>query len=225
MSKEKIKRAKQRTTGMDVLYRIIMAAMAVAVPLTAIFSEFFHFILESQVFAIIAQLKGDTSDDGSTEDGISLYTIFNEFLGNADISKDSGGTIWAALEPVHTALICAVAFFAIALLVAVVVFFFSCFSNKKMPALIMSLVGLISMVGLYISFGKFAAPITDGTINLGSFFGSGFMYSLLQYVASFSELRLSTAATVMTIAYVIMICWSGAYVVIELGDKSKKLNK
>ena len=94
-------------------------------------------------------------------------------------------------------------FFAIALLLAVVIFFFALISKKKIPQLIISGVGLVSVIGMLICFKSIAAAIVNGTITIADFlsgvsglFGSAVITQIIPYIAKFTvvELRLVYAA-------------------------------
>lgn len=223
MSKEKTAKIKTKTTGMDILYRIVMAALAVCVPIAAYFANLIYYVVESDVFKLLAQIKGDSSDDGSTYGYFSFNMFTKDILPLLDNSenKSSLGTIWDSLSQIHTAIIFSVAFFVISLIIAVVVFFFSAVSNKKKVPFFLSIGGLVSTIAFFISFRQMSTPMTDGTITLTNFFGSSLISSLLPFLASFSVLNLSTAWFLMLFLYIGMVSWSGANYLIE--DKPKKI--
>ena len=70
MAKEK--QIKQNKGPKDILYRAVMAVLAVCVPIAAYFCEYIYTILESDIFKWLAQLSGNTTDTGATE---SVWSI------------------------------------------------------------------------------------------------------------------------------------------------------
>ena len=176
---------KNKNLGTDILYRIIMAAMAVCVPIVAYFGNLVY--------------SGD---------------------------KGSLSSIWDALSPVHGALLGTLIFFAIALLLAVVIFFFALISKKKIPQLIISIVGLVSVIGMLICFKSIAAAIVNGTITIADFlsgvsglFGSAVITQIIPYIAKFTVVQVSSGWFMLLFLYIGMIVWSGSYVLIESGEK------
>lgn len=58
--KESIKwqnQAKNKNLGTDILYRIIMAAMAVCVPIVAYFGNLVYTVIESDIYKLVAKLR------------------------------------------------------------------------------------------------------------------------------------------------------------------------
>lgn len=131
-----------------------------------------------------------------------------------------------ALSPVHGALLGTLIFFAIALLLAVVIFFFALISKKKIPQLIISIVGLVSVIGMLICFKSIAAAIVNGTITIADFlsgvsglFGSAVITQIIPYIAKFTVVQVSSGWFMLLFLYIGMIVWSGSYVLIESGEK------
>ena len=118
---------KNKNLGTDILYRIIMAAMAVCVPIVAYFGNLVYTVIESDIYKLVAKLKGDSSDDGTSYDYWSIKRVVS-LVHDGSGDKGSLSSIWDALSPVHGALLGTLIFFAIALLLAVVIFFFALIS-------------------------------------------------------------------------------------------------
>lgn len=220
MAKEKI--SKQGLAAKDPLYRIIMAVLALCVPIAGYFSNFFYFVVQSDIFKLIAQFKGDNTDTGETEGFISFHKIVQEYLpklgeGAGDLSEMS--EIISALKP---ALISFAVFLALAVVLALVVFFFSCFSKKKLAPLCISVGGVLAMIGVRASFHYIATPLLDGTISLSSFFESTLVSAVLPFIAKLSVLHLTTGYFLMLFLFIAMVLWAGANMLIALGDKPQK---
>ena len=106
---------KNKNLGTDILYRIIMAAMAVCVPIVAYFGNLVYTVIESDIYKLVAKLKGDSSDDGTSYDYWSIKRVVS-LVHEGSGDKSSLSSIWDALSPVHGALLGTLIFFAIALL-------------------------------------------------------------------------------------------------------------
>lgn len=204
-----------------------MAAMAVCVPIVAYFGNLVYTVIESDIYKLVAKLKGDSSDDGTSYDYWSIKRVVS-LVHDGSGDKGSLSSIWDALSPVHGALLGTLIFFAIALLLAVVIFFFALISKKKIPQLIISIVGLVSVIGMLICFKSIAAAIVNGTITIADFlsgvsglFGSAVITQIIPYIAKFTVVQVSSGWFMLLFLYIGMIVWSGSYVLIESGEKSK----
>ena len=216
---------KNKNLGTDILYRIIMAAMAVCVPIVAYFGNLVYTVIESDIYKLVAKLKGDSSDDGTSYDYWSIKRVVS-LVHDGSGDKSSLSSIWDALSPVHGALLGTLIFFAIALLLAVVIFFFALISKKKIPQLIISGVGLVSVIGMLICFKSIAAAIVNGTITIADFlsgvsglFGSAVITQIIPYIAKFTVVQVSSGWFMLLFLYIGMVVWSGSYVLIETGEK------
>ena len=210
---------KNKNLGTDILYRIIMAAMAVCVPIVAYFGNLVYTVIESDIYKLVAKLKGDSSDDGTSYDYWSIKRVVS-LVHDGSGDKSSLSSIWDALSPVHGALLGTLIFFAIALLLAVVIFFFALISKKKIPQLI------ISVIGMLICFKSIAAAIVNGTITIADFlsgvsglFGSAVITQIIPYIAKFTVVQVSSGWFMLLFLYIRMVVWSGSYVLIESGEK------
>ncbi len=223
MAKEKQK--KQGIASKDPLYRIIMAILAVCVPVAAYFCDYFYYVVQSDMFKFLAQLKGNTSDTGETYDTVSLNKIVQEYIPLVSEYADGASGIAETLAPLKSAAISFAVFFVLAIVLAVVVFFFSCFSKKKIVPLCLSAGGVLSMIGVYASFHYIAAPILNGTISLSDFFTNPLVSAVLPFIASISEFRLTTGYFIMLFLFIAMALWAGANKLIVLGDTPKQVKK
>lgn len=223
MAKEKQK--KRSGESKDPLYRIIMAILALCVPIAGYFADYFYYLVNSDVFKFLAQLKGDTADTGDTYDSVSIRQIVELLAPN--FGKDSSD-LSALLESVAVlkpALIGFVVFLTLAVVLALVVFFFSCFSKKKLAPLCISAGGVLAMIGVRVSFHYISAPILDGTVSLGSFFENPIVTAVLPFIAKVAELRLTTGYFLMLFLFIAMALWAGANMLIALGDKPQNMKK
>ena len=85
---------KNKNLGTDILYRIIMAAMAVCVPIVAYFGNLVYTVIESDIYKLVAKLKGDSNDDGTSYDYWSIKRVVSL------VHEGSGdkGSLWTGLR-------------------------------------------------------------------------------------------------------------------------------
>lgn len=223
MAKQKTKLKADRT---DIVCRIVTALLAIAVPFVTYFMNMIYYVVESTVFGLLAQLQGNSDDDGSTYGYLGFHSFFKEggfyeLIKGRTESKESLTALWETLEPVRAALIVTVVFLALIVITALAIFFVSIFSNSKKVPLFMSWFGLACAVGMFISFRYVSNPLTDGTISLASFFDSVLAKLILPYVASISVLNLSSAWVMILVIFTCIAVWTGAQLIITVGDKPK----
>lgn len=206
----------------DIAYRLIMAIMAACVPIAAYFADYFYYEVQSDIFKLIAQLQGNSSDTGITWDAVSLHKIVRDYL-----PSFTGGTgdsnLAEIFAPMKTPAVWFAVFFVLAIVLAIVIFFFACFSKKKTVPLCLSAGGLLAMIGVYTSFHYVALPVLDGTVNLGSFTANGGIFAqILSSMATVSDFRLTTGFFLMLILFITMTLWAGANKIVEIGEKPGK---
>ncbi len=218
----KDKQLKKNKGPKNILYRAVMGILALCVPFAAYFCEYIYLILESEIFKFLASLSGDTKDTGATESAWSIHRVVQELLPLAEGKEGSAEGIWTALEPIHTPLICFAVFFVLAIVLALVLFFFSVFSKKRTVPMCIAFGGVLTMIAMYISFNAAATPLLDGTMSLSAFFSNSIITSLLAGLNSFSTIRLSTGYFVMLFLFIGMALWAGANKLIDLGDNPQK---
>ena len=206
----------------NILYRVVMAIMAACVPVAAYFCDFIYYVTKSDLFALLAKLQGNTQDVGETEDSWSLHRAVTELLPTFKGGTFDSGKLQNAIAPIRGALIAFAVFFVLAVVIAVVIFFFSCFSRGKLVPLCIAGGGLLSMIGLRIAFSYIAGPLLDGTVSLSNLTGSGLLSSLLSMVATLSIFQLSTGYFLMLFLYIGMIMWAGANLLVDAGEKAQK---
>ena len=225
--KEKKKKEKRPVTKFDVFSRIITCLAALAIPVVAYFTNIIYYVVESPVFALYAKLKGDTTDDGSTYGLLGIHKFVKDnlpLIRNLAPEKVDWPQLWDSLALVRTGLILTSIFFALAIVTGIVVFFISAFSNSNKAPMITALIGFLFTLGMYFSFRGIALPIVNGAISMSDFLESSIIASLLPFLASFSELKLGTAWTLMTVLFLGIFIWHGALLLIG-SDNGKEKSK
>lgn len=218
-------KVKHNKGSKDILYRLVMAILAVCVPVAAYFCDYIYLVLESDIFKFLAQLQGNTEDTGATSSTWSINRFVEKILPLLQDNQTGREALFNTLDPIKPALICVAVFFVLAIVLAVVLFFFSVFSKMKIAPMCIAFGGVLSMIALRISFHYVATPLLDGTLPLSAFFSNSIITSLLAGLNSFSTIRLTTGYFVMLFLFVAMTLWAVANKLIELGDKPKAEKK
>lgn len=219
--------AKPSKTGdRDVLYRVVLAVLAVCVPVSAYFCNFFYTLTKSTAFQLLAQLQGDSTDSGLTADSWSLRELANDVLPSVQsLLGGDGLELPASVAALKPAAVTFAVCFVLAVALSVVLFFFACFSKKKTIPMCLSGAGALAMLAMYIAFRQIAAPFLDGSINLSDFLPSSIVSVLLGGLFTVESFRLSTGYYLMLFLFIAMLLWAGANKLIELGDRPAKPKK
>ncbi len=206
---------------MKYLYRIVNALLAAAVFPATLFLEF--------IFIRIAT----TLADAGLKESMSLWEIIEILTGKEtfmgfDLSASSGNLSWpAVLDPVKPKLIAAVVAFALALVCALFVLFWSIFSNKRLPVVISSVLGIASVITMTSCFNSVANLFVSGEINIVDLFSDNWLVSLVGEIVVVHSLSLGGFQNAILIAFIILLVWTGAFYLVELGEpkEEKKLEK
>ncbi|MCH5190713.1 MAG: hypothetical protein J1F23_00970 [Oscillospiraceae bacterium] len=223
----KTKKLKQKTTGFDILYRVVAAAMAAAMfPLVYFMNLIYFEIDHSNISGILSLLTGE-ADLGITYDYISLAKLgdyvdmLKSFTGD-DVSFNMS-QLWsnAAYRPA----IVAAAFLALALVIGLVIFCFALFSNRAKIVAVLSGAGLLFTGASYISFTNFFANrVVSGDISLAQLFNAegSLMSLIIEFVADISVLRLDSAFFAVLFLMLGLLIWSVSVIVVNASDEKEK---
>ncbi|MBR3780204.1 MAG: hypothetical protein IKK63_03265 [Clostridia bacterium] len=208
---------------MKYLYRIVNALLAAAIFPVALLLEF-----------VILRLSTSIVDAG-VEETFTLKQLIGFFTGNdrlfgftyAQISSgDKTFTFPEALDPVKGQLIAVAVTFAIAIIAAVFIIFWSIFSDKRIPVIISSVAGIAAVIAMNICFNSAAAPLLDGTINVIELFSTGWLVSLLGEIVAVDTLCFAGFHNGMIIVFVSLLIWTAAFYIVEIGEpKEEKLSE
>lgn len=207
---------------MKIVYRIITALLTLCV----IPAAYFLPILRARIS--ISLLDNAIQDDVSIS---RLYGLFSEggslnglFNGEGDFFSN------ASVKSLMPAGICFLVFFALAIILSLVIFFFAVSSNKRIVMTSLGGGGLLCMIAAYISFGRLAAPLLDGSISIGDFLNMGILGSIFGAAVKIEIFRLTSAPMIMAFIFAAIVIWGLAFVLTEDESekreaKLKKLNK
>ena len=208
---------------MKIVFRIVTAALALCVIPAAYFLSFLKFGFSAVVMNI--------ADDISISRAVTALTDETSPL-NGFFSGSGGGKFFENewVQSLMPAAISFLVFFAIAIVLSLVIFFFAVFSNKRLVMTCLGGGGILAMIGAYISFGQFAAPLLDGTISVGNLISTEDLSALLSIAVQFlgsaikvEILQLTSATLIMTLIFAAIVIWGLAYILTE--DESEKMQR
>ena len=216
---------------MKIVDRIICALLSFGVILAAFFAPIVHWIYQITVYSIAngliggltGEYVGNANDQGWTEDDYSLYNIYKLlkdfdvdikalFTGNAEINPNLEVFV-PLIKPV---LIC----FALVLVIALVTAIVSLVSKMKLPRMILSGAGIVSLIFLKSSFDKLVLPIISGKVTMGSLLDIPW----LGMITKIEVINLSGGWVMMIMLFAAIILWNVSYILTS-DDKNKAVKK
>ncbi len=144
------------------------------------------------------------------------------------IEKGSlGEFVWPeALDPANARIITVVVCFALALIAALFIIIWSIFSNKRIPVVIASLTGIVSVIVMTACFNSAAALFTNGIINVVELFTSNWLISMLGDLILIDSLDFAGFQNGMLVVFICLLVWTGAFYLVEIGEpKEEKPSK
>lgn len=201
---------------MKAVYRIVAALLSMGVFASAVFLPLFRIRI------------GVTLMEADIQEDFSIYRLYNYlkpngtldglFTGNGDFLDNP------YIKHLMPAAVTFAAFFAAALLIALIAWFFAVLSNRKLVIGILGAAGIICMIGSYIAFGRMAKPLLDGSISLPELLDLGFISStLIGAAVKLAVLRLISAPFFMILCFAAIILWTLAFILTE--DDKEKLRR
>lgn len=207
---------------MKIVYRIVAALLALAIIPSAYFLSFFYYSFDAALVYVADEVYISGLVDMFKDDTESIKKFFS---GDGSFLSSHGA------QQIKPPLISFAVFFALALLLSVVILLFAIFSNKRLLITSLGGLGLAFMGAAYISFGKLADLLTSGQVPLSSFFDTdGFSFLIkmgIQMAGGFlglEVLRLTTATLIMTLLFAAIVVWGLAFILTE-DDKEKAERK
>lgn len=208
--------------------RIVSALLSLAVIPTAIFAPILHWIYQILGYDIVNSLLGgkisDAADTGMTEDNVSLYWLYDTLKGFGvdfkEMFAEKGPN--PVTDPIMPFIKAAAIFFVITLVIALVTGIVSAVTNAKKTRMVLSGCGIVSLIGMMVSFNKFAAPIINGDVTIGSLFD----LPVLSFIAKVYTINLSSAWVFMVMLFAAVILWTLSFILTsDKEEKNKKTKK
>ncbi len=225
----------KKTTGFDIMYRVVTAILAIAMFPAVYFADIFTFeIAHTSISNLLGglQLNGEEGMNGTlhtTYDSLSLHElpkwidIFSGFT-NEDFDFKASVLQNALYRPV----IVAVVFLALALVIGLVILGFAIFSNKIKVITALSASGFLCTLASYISFtGFFAEKVLAGDITLSQLFNmNGIITSAIASLIGEVILLTLDGAFYAVMFLLLGICaWSISVMIVNYSDEKEKQAK
>ena len=225
----KTRTIKQKTTGFDILYRVVTAIMAILIYPLFWFLDLIYFEIEHKSLADILSMLNPNAKPNleityeyfSIPEIVDYIKLFTSFRG-----EDAEPI---AINSAFYPLFVAMGFLAVALVLGLVIFFFAVFSNKVKVILGLSATGFLCSVVSFFCFSEgFAAPIIDGTVTIAQLLGqeSNVLLELIfGLVGDVSFLSLEDAFYWVMFLLLGILVWSISVLVVNKSDEKEKAMK
>lgn len=228
MSKTKIKR---KTTGFDILYRVVTAIMAVAMFPIAYFAKLVFIVVSHEELSNALNTLLDGDDPGGTyfewgiSDVFSSSSSLSWFIDEESMGEFQFSMIWN--NEYFRAAFIALVFFAIALVIALVILGFAIFSNKIKVIAGLSAGGIVAMIASLISFTSFFAnPITSGEVGLAELLNvEESLISLALGFVEITTIKLEGAFFWVLFLMAAILIWSVSVHIVNVSDEKEKAQK
>ena len=224
----KTKKLKQKTTGFDIVYRVVTVILAVAVFPVTYFQKIVLILLDHEAISKLMELV--TKDEKAGAPGTIIEASFSDMgdmLSKLSSMLGGEGGASAILSNAHfRPLIAAIAFLAVALVITLVIIGFAAFSNKVKVILGLSGGGLLMMLGSYISFSLFASPIVSGEVSLAELFGvtNGIAATVLSLI-EVTAFNLQGAFFVDCFLLLGIFIWSASVLIVNMSENKENKEK
>lgn len=201
---------------MKYVFRIVNALLAAAIFPATIFLEFVLLRISTTLF------------DAGLEESITIKFIIDVITGKEDmwhniIFSGDGSFAWpAALDPIKSKLIAVVVLFGVALVAALFVFIWSICSNKRIPVLAASGVGIASAISMTAVFNSAAKLLMDGTINVVEIFTSSKLVAMLGELIVVDYIGFAGFHNAIIFLFVGIIVWTLSFYLVELGEPKEE---
>ena len=185
-------------------------------------------VLPLAIFSPMIQIVGDVSFAQTfIGEDVSLYDIYALFFKRGTTFSGFGDTMTEEVRATMPELITAGSFLALTVLLGISGACVAIFCKKKLPTLLVSAAGCLSVVGLFVSFKQFAVPYLDGTIDIGKLglMEEGILESIFSALIQLRTLQISSAGFLMFGAFLCTFLWTGAFMLVEMGETPKKVRK
>lgn len=224
----KTKKIKQKTTGFDILYRVVTAVAAIAMYPIFYFADLIFFeIKHTDISDLLNNFRDEATLD-TTYDAISLYELPKLVNLFSSFTKDDFDFKASILQnEMYTPVIVAVVFIAIALILGLVILGFAIFSNKVKVITALSGAGFLSTIAAYISFGFFANPLLSGEVTLAQLFNvDGIIASaIIGFLGDVSAFSLDAAFFGVMFIMLGILAWSGSVLLVNKSEEKEKAMK
>lgn len=224
----KTNKIKQKTTGFDILYRVVTAIACVAIYPVFYFADLIHILIAHTDISDLLNKFGDGNTLHATEESISLAELpkwINMFSGFTDGNFDFKASILQ--NELYRPLVVAAVFIIIALVLGLVILGFAVFSNKIKVIIGLSGAGFLSTLAAYVSFGFFANPLMSGELSLSEVLNlDGIIAStIIGFLGEVASFTLDGAFWGLMFIMLGICAWSVSVLLVNISDEKEKAMK
>ncbi len=223
----KTKSLQKKTTGFDIVYRVVTVVLAVVMyPLFYFWDMIYVQIDHKTISDLIGSLtQAEKPNLEVTYESVSLYEFGDWMQIFQSLAGENSEPINLWTNAHFRPLLFAIIFIAIALVLGLVIIGFAAFTNKVKVVLGLSVAGFVSSVISFFCFSEgFAAPIVDGTVSLSTLFGqdSATLSSiLLGAVGEVSQLSLEGGFFSVLFLMLGICIWSLSVHIVNAGEEKE----
>lgn len=224
----KTNKIKQKTTGFDILYRVVTAIACVVMYPIFYFANIFSFAIAHTDISDLINKFTEESTLQVTEESISLASLsewielFSGFT-NGEFDFKSGILQNALYRPVVVAAV----FIAIALVLGLVILGFAIFSNKVKVITALSGAGFLSTIAAYIAFSFFANPLLSGEVTISDLLNiTGIIgTAIISFLGEVYVCTLDTAFFGVMFIMLGICAWSVSVFIVNKSEEKEKAMK
>lgn len=201
---------------MNYLYRTVNALLAAVIFPIILFMDFVYFRI------------GTTVVDAGLHETLTVKDMIDIVRGDHYFSYIYEGVAtssfkWPeAFSTINARLITSGVCLALVIVVALFIIIWSICSSKRIPVLAATGVGLVSTIIMICCFKSAAAVLTTGVIGVSDILSSGMLTQLLGNLVTIEAISLAGFQNGLIFTFVFLLIWTGAYYLIEIGDKKEE---
>lgn len=224
----KTKKLKQKTTGFDILYRVVTAIACVAAFPVFYFLDLIHILIAHTDISDLLNKFTENNTLHATEESISLAELpkwINTFSGFSNGEFDFKASILQ--NELFRPLVVASVFVIIALILCLVILGFAIFSNKVKVILGISGAGFLCTIAAYVSFNMFASPLMAGEITLSQVLNiDGIISSaIIGFLGDVASFTLDGAFWGLMFILLGICVWSVSVLLVNISEEKEKAIK
>lgn len=224
----KTKTLKKKTTGFDIVYRVVTAIACIAIYPAFYFADLIHILIAHTDISDLINKFTESNILHATEESVSLAKLgelINTFSGFVDDEFDFKTSILQ--NELYRPLVVAAVFIIIALVLGLVILGFAVFSNNIKTIIGLSGAGFLSTIAAYIAFSFFANPLMAGEITLSQLFGiDGIIVSaIVKYLGEVVAFNLDGAFWSLMFIMLVICVWSVSVLIVNKSDEKEKAMK
>lgn len=215
---------------MKILYRVIAALAALLIVPALWFLKMINFAIETPV--------GIIADEFSLDE---IYKMIQDF-GLSGKKIQITENLAAVLAPLKAPVITTIVFIVLMLLMMLAVLICSVFTNSRKLNLIFSVSGIVSTIGVMISFGKTTSLITEGPVGLDKIINAlaadsestiiklitffiGGIGDAVNSILRLLTLQLTDGTVATLFIFIFIALWTAAFMLIDMDENKMPKQK